>query len=67
MAYKTPSGLMGQPEDMMKFETFKVEDIQVHIHRNVLLEYLKENKLLINIEGYGKYNFEILNSEEASE
>ena len=59
MAYEEPSGLMGKPENPEKFTAFLVLDIVIYIDNYILDEYLKDNKLHINIEGYGRQLFEI--------
>lgn len=59
MAYEEPSGLMGKPENLGKFTSFSVRDIVFYIDNAVLNDYLDKNKLLINIEGYGRQQFEI--------
>jgi hypothetical protein len=50
---------MGKPEDLEKFTMFPVQDIIFYIDNEVLKEHLDKNKLLINIEGYGRQQFEI--------
>lgn len=59
MAYEEPSGLMGKPDNLEKFTAFLVRDIVIYIDNDILDEYLKDNKLHINIEGYGRQLFEI--------
>ena len=59
-AYKTPTGLLGKPDDIESYEEFGAEDITVYVDRKILEEYLKDNVLYINIEGYGKYIFKII-------
>jgi len=59
VAYEEPSGLMGKPENLEKFTAFLVRDIVLYIDNDVLKEYLDKNKMLINIEGYGRHLFEI--------
>ena len=51
---------MGKPEDLERFTMFTVEDIVFYIANDVLEEYLDKNKLLVNIEGYGRHEFEIV-------
>ncbi|HNU80173.1 MAG TPA: hypothetical protein PLS45_11535 [Bacillota bacterium] len=59
MAYEEPSGLMGKPDNLEKFTAFLVRDIVIYIDNDILDKYLKDNKLHINIEGYGRQLFEI--------
>jgi len=59
VAYEEPSGLMGKPDNLEKFTAFLVRDIVIYIDNDILDEYLKDNKLHINIEGYGRQLFEI--------
>lgn len=56
----SPSGLMGKPENEEDFEKFIVDDIVIYIDKGVFREYIKDNKLLITIEGYGRYTLEVL-------
>ncbi|MBP7072267.1 MAG: hypothetical protein KBB40_02075 [Clostridia bacterium] len=51
--------MMGKPENPEKFTAFLVRDIVIYIDNDILDEYLKDNKLHINIEGYGRQLFEI--------
>jgi hypothetical protein len=60
MAFEAPSGLMGKPENTEEFETFAVEDIVLYIANDVLEKNLKKNILHIYVEGYGRYEMEIL-------
>jgi len=60
MANEEPSGLMGKPEVIERFTEFEVQDIVLYVDNDVLDEYLGKNKLLINIEGYGLHEFEIM-------
>lgn len=62
-AYRAPSGLMGKPEKQENFIMFLVQDIIFYIDKAILENYLKGNKFLINIEGYGRHSFEIENSD----
>ena len=60
MAVEEPSGLMGKPEAVERFTEFSIQDIVLYVDNDVLEEYLVKNKLLINIEGYGRHEFEIV-------
>jgi len=51
---------MGKPENEEDFEKFIVDDIVIYIDKGVFREYIKDNKLLITIEGYGRYTLEVL-------
>jgi len=51
---------MGKPEFKDTYETFLVEDVEIHIARHLLKSHLKNNTLLINLEGYGRFPFRIL-------
>lgn len=59
-AYNAPSGLVGKPEALEEYAEFKVEDITLYILKSILQSYVKKNTLLISIEGYGKFEFEIM-------
>lgn len=59
MAYEVPSGLMGKPENLDQFTAYSIQDIVFYISNYVLEEYLDNNKLFINIEGYGRQLLEI--------
>lgn len=59
MAFKEPSGLMGKPESLENYTVFVTGDVKFYIDNSVLEKYLNENMLLINIEGYGRHQFEI--------
>ena len=50
---------MGKPENLETFTEFSVRNIIFYIDNAVLTDYLDKNKLLINIEGYGRQLFEI--------
>jgi hypothetical protein len=50
---------MGEPESQKEFTAFSVRDIVIYIDNDILDKYLKDNKLHINIEGYGRHRFEI--------
>jgi hypothetical protein len=60
MAFEAPSGLMGKPESIDEFEEFTVEDIKLYIAKEVLERNLKKNMLYIYVEGYGRYEIEIM-------
>ncbi|WP_176758803.1 hypothetical protein [Alkaliphilus peptidifermentans] len=51
---------MGKPEALEEYAEFKVEDITLYILKSILQSYVKKNTLLISIEGYGKFEFEIM-------
>jgi hypothetical protein len=59
MAFEAPSGLIGKPESVDDFEAFMVENITLYISRSVIENNLKNNKLNIYIEGYGRYEIKI--------
>ena len=59
-AYKAPSGLMGEPEFKDTYETFLVEDVKIHIGKYLLETHMKNNAMLISLEGYGRFIFQIL-------
>jgi hypothetical protein len=60
MAYEAPSGLMGKPEDIERFEVFEVSDIIIYVALEVLEEELNGDTLSFYVEGYGKYEFKII-------
>lgn len=60
MAFTAPSGLMGKPDNMDGYEEFQVEEITMYIAKDVLENNLKNNILHIYIEGYGRYQFDII-------
>lgn len=51
---------MGKPEFQDTYETFLVEDVEIHIAKHLLESQLKNNSMLINLEGYGRFEFRIL-------
>lgn len=54
---------MGKPESTDSYEEFSVENIRIYILKSILLEYVKKNVLIINIEGYGRFRFNIIQDE----
>lgn len=60
MAFEAPSGLMGKPASTEDFEAFAIEEVILYIAEDVLEKNLKNNLLNIYIEGYGRYEMEIL-------
>ena len=51
---------MGKPENSQDFEEVQVDDISIFIEKKVFEEYVKDNKLLITVEGYGRYVLEFV-------
>lgn len=46
---------------MTEYEAFIADDVTLYVDKKVLEQYVEENKLHINIEGYGTYIMEMLN------
>lgn len=51
---------MGEPEFKDTYETFLVEDVKIHIGKYLLETHMKNNAMLISLEGYGRFIFQIL-------
>lgn len=51
---------MGKPEKSENFEEIQVDDISIFVEKNVLEEYAEADKLLITVEGYGRYLLEFV-------
>lgn len=52
---------MGEPKNLESFELFEIEDVKLYIEKTILEDYVQNNVLLINIEGFGRYQLYIAN------
>lgn len=50
---------MGEPANLENFEVLEIEDIKLYVEKGILENYVQNNVLLINIEGYGRYQLYI--------
>jgi len=55
---------MGKPEFEENYEVFQVEDVVIYVARHLLSEYVKNNEMLINLEGYGRFHFYLQDHEK---
>jgi len=51
---------MGKPDKSQNFEEVQVDDVSILIEKKIFEEYVKDNKLLITVEGYGRYVLELV-------
>jgi hypothetical protein len=50
---------MGKPDFEEGYEAFQVDDVVIYVARHLLNEHVKHNILLINLEGYGRFQFRL--------
>ena len=50
---------MGEPEQLDRFDVFEIEEIKLYVEKEIIDNYVHKNVLLINIEGYGRYQLYI--------
>lgn len=63
--YEAPSVLMGRPSKKDDFEEFQIigeDDITIYIAKRILKNYVKNNSILVVLEGYGRYEIKLENS-----
>jgi len=56
---------MGRPSKKDDFEEFQIigeDDITIYIAKRILKNYVKNNSILVVLEGYGRYEIKLENS-----
>jgi hypothetical protein len=54
---------MGKPKYEENYEVFQVDDVMIYVNRSLLKAYVKDKVMLINLEGYGRFPFHLLDQE----